>query len=162
MNQQQIGRMLLSHNFALPEGAVRSINREEFAEVFTRFFAQGSAQGESNTYDDVNCASIDNPHWIVELRYPMSEYSPAAVGELVVEALASYRQNQSAKGFYVMTLGGMKTTPPTGALPALQAGEWGVDVVETRSPADFLAEINWDKLAGAKPEEQIFKIERSV
>lgn len=157
MNQQQTGRMLLSHNFALPEGALRSLNREEFAEVFTQFFAQGVS-----AHDDVDCALIDNPHWIVELRYPMSEYSPAAVGELVVEALASYRQNQSAEGFFVMTLGGMKTTPPTGALPALQTGEWGVDVVETRSPAEFLAEINWDKLAGAKPKEQIFKIELAV
>ncbi len=162
MNQPQMGRMLLSHNFALPEGAVRSLNREEFAEVFTQFFAQGSSQEELSAPNNVDCALIDNPHWIVELRYPMSEYSPAAVGELVVEALTSYRQNQSAEGFYVMTLGGMKTTPPTGALPALQTGEWGVDVVETRSPAEFLAEINWDKLAGAKPKEQIFKIERSV
>ncbi len=157
MDQQQTGRMLLSHNFALLGSAVHPLNREEFAEVFMQFFTQGAS-----TYDDVECALIDNPHWIVELRYPMSVYSPQAVGQLVIEAIAHYRKNQAAEGFCVMALGGMKTTPPTGALPALQTDEWGVDVVETRSPAEFLAEINWDKLAGARPEEQIFKIERSV
>ncbi|MEL6775968.1 MAG: DUF2656 family protein [Cyanobacteria bacterium J06597_16] len=147
------GRMLLSHNFALTQGEVHPLNREEFAEVFSKGL---DAQA------GITCLLIDNPHWVVEVSYEASRYTPAEAGQLCIDALAKYRTEHKTAGFYVMALGGKKTTPPTGALPSLQTGEWGVDVVETADPKEFLEEINWDKLAGAKPAEDIFNLQHSI
>lgn len=61
-----------------------------------------------------------------------------------------------------MALGGVKNTPATSPLPALQTGEWGVDMVEAANPQEFLDEINWDKLSSAKPAEDIFRIDCAV
>lgn len=153
MTDRLDGRMLLSHNFTLSEGTVRPLSRREFAEVFS----QGL-----DIQVGIDCRLIDNPHWAVEVHYETGRYTPAEVGQLCADTLAQYRIAQKDEGFYVMTLGGLKTTPPTGAPPALQTGEWGVDVVETRSPKEFLEEINWERLTAAKPTESVFKIEHPV
>ncbi len=145
------GRMLLSHNFSLPEEHAPSLTREEFAQLFS--------QGLS-VQVEIACKLIENPHWVVEVRYQTSRYSPSEVGQLCADALAHYRNSHQVKDFYVLALGGVKTTPATSPSPSLQPGEWGVDVVETHSPEEFLAEINWDKLAGAKPSENVFKIKQ--
>ncbi|MGB7251398.1 MAG: DUF2656 family protein [Phormidesmis sp.] len=147
------GRMLLSHNFALTEDEVHPLNRKEFAAVFS--------QGLSSQAG-ITCALIDNPHWVVETRYETSQYTPQAVGQLCADVLAKYRVEHRKKGFYIMALGGLKTTPPTGGPTSLQTGEWGVDIVETRAPEEFLEEINWDHLAGTKPPESVFRIDREV
>ena len=145
--------MLLSHNFTLIEDETHPLNREEFAEVFI----QGL-----DAQTGVSCSAIENPHWVVEVRYDTDQYAPSEVGQLCVETLAKYRAGHQSEGFYVMALGGLKTTSPTGAPPSLQAGEWGVDIVETRDPNMFLEEINWHKLAGAKPSENVFKVDYSL
>jgi hypothetical protein len=146
-------RMLLSHNFALSKSDVHPLNREQFAAVFS----QGLA-GQTG----IDCSAIDNPHWIVEVRYDASQYSPQAIAQRCANTLATYRKNDKKEDFYIMALGGVKTTPATSAPPSLQTGEWGVDVVETASPEAFLAELNWDKLAGAKPPAEIFRIDQPV
>lgn len=147
------GRMLLSHNFALPENEVHSLNREEFAEIFVKAL---------NDQSGMECGAIETPHWVVEVRYETGRYSPLEVGQRCVEALAKYRSDHKSKGFQIMALGGLKNTPPKGAPPSLQTNEWGVDVVETRDPDRFLEEINWDKLTGAKPPESVFKVDHSL
>ena len=158
--------MLLSHNFALSNagsntrsssaessGEVHPLNQEQFAEIFlTRL----------GGHDGIDCAPIDNPHWVVEVSYDADRYSAKEVGQLCADTLAQYRIERKEENFYVMALGGVKTTPPTGKPPSLQTGEWGVDVVETASPEEFLEEINWDKLAAAKPAEAVFRIDRPV
>ncbi|MEL6261743.1 MAG: DUF2656 family protein, partial [Cyanobacteria bacterium J06626_6] len=58
-------RMLLSHNFALLEDEVHPLNREEFADVFS--------QGFQDT-DSIDCAHIENPHWIVAVSYDPQKY----------------------------------------------------------------------------------------
>ncbi|MEO1622147.1 MAG: DUF2656 family protein [Cyanobacteria bacterium J06632_3] len=153
MTDNSQGRMLLSHNFTLPEEEVHSLNREEFAAVFTK--------GLSET-PDIDCTLIDNPHWVVAVAYDTSKYSPTEVGQHCAQTLANYRKETSQKNFTVMALGGVKNTPATSPLPSLQPGEWGVDVVETVEPQEFLEEINWDKLSGAKPAEEIFRIDCAV
>lgn len=149
--------MLLSHNFALNQtgshGEVHPLNREQFAEVFTE--GLGRQVG-------IDCTPIDNPHWVVEVSYDAGRYSAKEVGQLCADTLAQYRIDHKEESFYVMALGGVKTTPPTGKLPSLQTGEWGVDIVETASPEEFLEEINWDRLAAAKPAEAIFRIDHPV
>lgn len=147
------GRMLLSHNFTLTDGDVHPLSREEFAEVFSKGLAAQAG---------IECVLIDNPHWVVDVSYETGRYVPAEVGQLCADALAKYRQEHQTEGIYVLALGGKKTTPPTGAPPSLQTGEWGVDVVETATPREFLEEINWEKLAGAKPADDIFQIEHFV
>ncbi len=146
-------RMLLSHNFTLTEGETHPLNREEFAEVFVKAL---------DAQPGIDCNAIENPHWVVEVRYATDRYSPLEVGQRCVDTLAEYRTNHDSKGFQVMALGGLKTTPPTGAPPSLQTDEWGVDIVETRDPDMFLKEINWDKLTGAKPPESVFKVDHSL
>ncbi len=147
------GRMLLSHNFALSEDNVHSLNREQFAEVFS----QGL-----DAQVGVDCALIDNPHWVVEVSYDADRYSAKEVGQICADTLAQYRIGHKEENFYVMALGGVKTTPPSGKPPSLQMGEWGVDIVETASPEAFLEEINWDKLSGAKPPEAVFRVDHPV
>ncbi|MGB3768598.1 MAG: DUF2656 family protein [Phormidesmis sp.] len=153
MADQPDSRMLLSHNFALPEGEIHPLNREEFAAVFSKAFADKAG---------IEAAYIENPHWVVEVRYAKVRYTAKSAGELCAQTLAGYRKDSQASGFIVMALGGMKMTPPTGGPPSLQQGEWGVDVVETKKPDEFLEEISWDKLTAAKPVDNVFRIDQSV
>lgn len=153
MADQPDSRMLLSHNFALTESKVHPLNREEFAEVFSKAFEDKAG---------IEATLIENPHWIVEVRYAKVRYTAKSAGELCAETLANYRKASQASGFSVMALGGVKITPPTGDPPSLQQGEWGVDIVETKDPEGFLEEINWNKLAGAKPADSVFRVDRTV
>ncbi|MEL6940209.1 MAG: DUF2656 family protein [Cyanobacteria bacterium J06598_1] len=153
MTDNAKGRMLLSHNFALLEGEVHPLNREEFAEVFIQALSDQAG---------MECALIDNPHWIVEVKYDAEKYAPADVGQQCADTLATYRKSHNKKDFTVMALGGVKNTPATSPSPSLQTGEWGVDVVEALDPKEFLEEINWEMLSGAKPAEDIFRIDVAV
>lgn len=147
------GRMLLSHNFTLTESDVHPLNRPEFADVFSKGL---------EAIEGISCDLIENPHWVVEVNYDANKYTPTEVGEQCAQALVNYRKSHSNSGFTVMALGGIKTTPATSPAPSLQTGEWGVDVVETVSPEEFLEEINWEMLAGAKPPENVFRIDEAV
>jgi hypothetical protein len=148
------GRMLLSHNFDLADGAVPALSREAFVDVF---------QNGLKDKADLQCQPVEHPHWQVEIRFPADQFSPAEVGYLCAEALAQERRSLhlSPTDFpNILILGGLKTTPPTSDAPgALQPGEWGVDVVETRSATAFLQGINWDATIAQKPADSIFKIE---
>ncbi|MBE9063735.1 DUF2656 family protein [cf. Phormidesmis sp. LEGE 11477] len=146
--------MLLSHNFTLIESEVHPLDREQFADVFVKDLEQKP---------DVDCALVDHPHWVVEVNYSADAYSPTEVGQLCIEALATYRTNSSdVKSFTIMALGGVKNTPSTTPAPSLQTGEWGVDLVETTEPEVFLEEINWEALSHAKPDKDVFRIDRPV
>ena len=145
--------MLLSHNFTLPEGEVHPLNREEFAEVFTKGLSETTG---------IEGTMIDNPHWIVEVSYDLQKYTPTEVGQQCADTLAAYRKQENSTGFTVMALGGVKRTPATSPPPSLQTNEWGVDVVEARNPQMFLDEIKWEQLSGAKPAEDIFRIDCSI
>lgn len=153
MTDNSQARMLLSHNFALLEGEVHPLNREEFADVFVKGLQAA---------DGIEGALIDNPHWVVAVTYDSAKYAPNEVGQKCADVLATYRKEHNKKDFTVMALGGVKNTPATSPLPALQAGEWGVDMVEAANPQEFLDEINWDKLSSAKPAEDIFRIDCAV
>ena len=154
---QSQGRMLLSHNFNVAAEEVQPLSRDAFAQVFvTAFKTQGTCR----------CRPLNHPHWMVEILFPMTEWSPQQVGERCAQAMIDYRQPQQSRPTTPMTvlvLGGIKTTPPTSASPeALQPGDWGVDVVETSSAQTFLQTIAWETTIAAKPVENIFKVERSI
>lgn len=146
-------RMLLSHNCTLPEGTVSLLSRDDFANVFIAGLA---------AYPDIQCSAVDNPHWMVEVLFDAQQKSPTDVAKLCAHSLSFRRlaePDKAVDGHTVMLLGGVKTTPVMGTSPtSLQPGEWGVDVVETVAPEQFLAGLNWDTVTASKPPEQIFKV----
>ncbi len=150
-------RMLLSHNCTLSEGQVSTLSRDEFANVF----ALGL-----QPHRDIQCSLIENPHWIVEVLFDAQQKSPTEVAALCAKTLGETRSTEATKKidrYTVMLLGGIKTTPAMGASPtSLQPGEWGVDVVETSAPEQFLAGLNWEVVTANKPLEQIFKVTHIV
>lgn len=154
MLDQSPGRMLLSHNFDVSPDTIPALSREEFAEVF---------QSGLSAYKNLQCRLVNHPHWTVEILFPTNEFSPQQVGELCAQALADKRQSQQLKVDTmpeILVLGGIKTTPPTSDSPdALQPGNWGVDVVETRSGEVFLQAIAWDATIAQKPSDSVFKVE---
>ena len=146
--------MLLSHNFDVSPEVVPPLSREKFAEVFK------SGLGSE---EHLRSRLVDHPHWTVEILFPIPEFSPQQVGELCAQAIAAKRRSQQVEAAAlpeILVLGGIKTTPPTSASPdTLQPGEWGVDVVETRSGEAFLQSIAWDATIAQKPADSIFKVE---
>ncbi len=149
--------MLLSHNCTLPGGQVSTLSREDFADVFIDGLA---------THTDIQCKLIENPHWIVEVLFEAEQKSPTKVASFCAQSLGAKRAaepDKTVNSYTVMLLGGIKTTPALGTSPtSLQPGEWGVDVVETIAPDQFLAGLNWETVTASKPPEQIFKVTHLV
>jgi Protein of unknown function (DUF2656) len=152
MTDSQPLRMLLSHNFDLTDDLVPALSREAFTQLFCDGF---SSQPE------IACRQVDNPHWIVEIICPIDLLSPHQVGEKCAEILSDSRIAKLGQiDFDILILGGIKTTPATSSSPdALQPNQWGVDVVETKSGAQFLRSINWENTIAGKSAESIFKVE---
>jgi Protein of unknown function (DUF2656) len=147
--------MLLSHNFDIQDANVPALSREAFTQVFI--------DGFSN-YPQVQCRQVDNPHWIVEVVCLENFLTPHQLGEKCAEMLTTSRTKSSGSiGFDILILGGIKTTPATSSSPdALQANQWGVDVVETKSGPEFLQSIGWDATIAGKSPDSIFKVASRV
>lgn len=154
MSDNKTGRMLLSHNFDLQDSKFPQLIREEFAQVFIDGF-----QDDKN----ITCSLIDNPHWMVEILFPLDKFTADRIGQFCANILEQKRKSQkpeNSKMPDILILGGKKTTPPLTSSPtSLQTGEWGVDVVETNSANGFLTELNWEERVKDKPIDRIFKIE---
>jgi hypothetical protein len=148
-------RMLLSHNFNVSPEAIPTLSLEEFAAVFSEGLDE---------YPQIKCRQVNHPHWMVEIMFDKDRFSPQQVGELCAKALADKRQQQGINIDYeILILGGVKTTPATSNAPdALQTGNWGVDVVETPSGAEFLQAIAWENTISQHLQENIFKVELKV
>ncbi len=150
-----MGYMLLSHNFNISSNILPELNRKEFNHVFSEGLKKQK---------NINCQQLSHPHWMVKISFPLDEISPVQVGELCVQALVEKRKEQiSVDGLLPQTLflAGKKTTPPLSDNPeGLQTGQWGVDVVETVSAKEFLAQIGWEQVIATKNEKDVFKIER--
>ncbi|NJL63756.1 MAG: DUF2656 domain-containing protein [Methylacidiphilales bacterium] len=144
--------MLLSHNFDIADEVIPPLSREEFAKLFIEGLRE-SAQ----------CRLVNNPHWIVEVLFDTSKFSPTEMGEKYAQALLNIRRSQIKEGLslpHILILGGIKTTPAMSSSPdSLQPGEWGVDVVETIDAQRFLEGIGWETAIATKPSESIFKVE---
>lgn len=149
--------MLLSHNCTLPEGQVSTLSRNDFANIFI--------EGLKN-HTGIQCNLIENPHWMVEILFDAQQNSPTDVAKLCAQSLGNRRLAEPDKqldSYTIMLLGGIKTTPAMGqSTTSLQPGEWGVDVVETTSPKQFLAGLNWETVTASKPPEQIFNVTHVV
>ncbi|KAB8333508.1 DUF2656 domain-containing protein [Scytonema tolypothrichoides VB-61278] len=146
--------MLLSHNFNVSDNSVPELSREQFANVFIEGFSD-----EKN----IKCRLVDNPHWIVEILFPINEVSPQQIGDRCAQILAQKRRSQLSceqRLPDILVLGGMKTSLAVNPAPeSLQPGQWGVDVVETPSIEEFLQAIAWEATIAQKPADSIFKVE---
>lgn len=150
-------RMLLSHNFDLGSGPIPALSREEFTAVFSDGFSDRPA---------LQCQAVNNPHWILELKFDTEAWTPEQLGQACAQLLRQHRQQQLAGHAdatallpMVLILGGIKITPPTSDSPtALQTGEWGVDVVETANGDLFLESIHWHTTISQKDPTTIFKV----
>jgi Protein of unknown function (DUF2656) len=148
--------MLLSHNFDISPDVVPALSRAEFAEVF---------RAGLSAHPTLHCRLIEHPHWTVEILFETSEFPAQRVGELCAQALVDARLPQALSTHKpdILILGGLKTTPPTSDAPdALQPGQWGVDVVETRSSDAFLVGIAWKTTIAGKPTDSIFQVVRKA
>ena len=149
--------MLLSHNYNVTPDIIPPLSREEFADVF---------QVGLSHLPTCQTKQLNHPHWMVEIQFPTTEFSPQQIGELCAQALVNKRQSQGfteAQLPDILLLGGIKTTPPISTSPeTLQPGDWGVDVVETRSSASFLEGIGWESSIAQKPKDSIFRVERAT
>jgi Protein of unknown function (DUF2656) len=152
MNDPQSLRMLLSHNFDLKDDNTPALSREAFTQVFVDGFS---------CHPEIKCRQVDNPHWIVEVVCVAGLLTPQQIGEKCAQILAdSRKQSLGSIDFDTLVLGGIKTTPAISNSPdALQANQWGVDVVETKSGEQFLRSISWDTTIAGKPTDTIFKAE---
>lgn len=155
MTESGTGRMLLSHNFDMPEGVFPTLSREEF----TRVFAEGLSQ-----YPEIKCRQLNHGHWMVEVLFSTDAFSPPQVGEFCAQSLVDKRMSQGKTDDSfpdILILAGLKKTPPLSSdADALQTGEWGVDVVETQSAESFLMAMGWEEKTGGKSIEDVFKVER--
>jgi Protein of unknown function (DUF2656) len=154
MTESGTGRMLLSHNFDLPEGVFPALSREDL----TLVFAEGLSQ-----YPEIKCRQLNHAHWMVEVLFS-NDFAPPQVGELCAQALVNKRMSQGKVDDSfpdVLILAGFKKTPPLSDDPeALQTGEWGVDVVETTSAESFLMAMGWEEKTAEKSIEDVFKVEK--
>lgn len=154
MTESGTGRMLLSHNFDLPEGVFLPLSREDL----TLVFAEGLSQ-----YSGIKCRQLNHAHWMVEVLFS-NDFSPPQVGEFCAQALVDKRMSQGKVDDSfpdVLILAGFKKTPPlSDDSEALQTGEWGVDVVETASAESFLMAMGWEEKTAGKSIEDVFKVER--
>ena len=86
------------------------------------------------------------------------DLAPEELANVVLEAWRNYRQSGGLQSdFTIIALGGRKdgaTTPNS----LLKTGAWGVDVVETDRPSEFLGSINWDGLKSGRPADAILEI----
>ncbi len=143
-------RMLLSHNFDITDAAIPALSRVAFTDIFVQALEDCGA-----------CRLVNNAHWVVEVRFEESQFTPAQMGDRYVQALASARRSTltaSTKFPEILALGGLKSTPPMSDSPdALQMNEWGVDIVETLNADAFLAGLGWAGTISSRAPGTIFK-----
>lgn len=135
---------VLSHNLQVQDSNVPSLTPAELAE------------GLSAACPSIQAASaLNHGHWMIRIEAAVS------VEQLAQELAHGWLEMRSQKGHkadhVVMALGGRKDTEGAPGSP-LEKGFWGVDVVESRSPDEFLQAINWSALKQARPEDAVFEV----
>ncbi|BAQ65922.1 DUF2656 family protein [Geminocystis sp. NIES-3709] len=142
-----LNRFLLSHNYSITEDIAPPLSREKFCQGF-----------KNNLPNNWEVNQIDHPHWICEIK---TKETPEIVSNMLVKVLVNFREIELGEKlpYRVLALGGIKNTPANTSSPnSLDFGDWGVDVVETLSPEEFLKSINWDTLISGRSEHEIFKV----
>ena len=76
----------------------------------------------------------------------------------LLQAWRRFRESNGVQtDFTILALGGRKDGVAM-SNSLLLTGSWGVDVVETDRPSEFLGSINWEGLKSGRPADAIFEI----
>ena len=135
---------VLSHNLQITSDSVPAIDMQDLADALV---ANSSVISAAQV--------LDHPHWALTCE---SSLEPVQLAHELVKAWKMYRQkNGHTSSHTVLALGGRKDSAGAPDSP-LQEGYWGVDVVETQDPKEFLTAINWDALKSTRPQEAVFEI----
>ena len=103
----------------------------------------------------VNVSALQHPHWKVRVD---SDLDPESLAQTLLQAWRRFRESNGVQtDFTILALGGRKDGVAT-SNSLLQTGSWGVDVVETDRPSEFLGSINWEGLKSGRPADAIFEI----
>ena len=137
-------QFVLSHN---PQVASQSLPVMSASELANGLSDQGM-QG-------VNVSALQHPHWKVRVD---SDLDPESLAQTLLQAWRRFRESNGVQtDFTILALGGRKDGVAT-SNSLLQTGSWGVDVVETDRPSEFLGSINWEGLKTGRPADAIFEI----
>ena len=137
-------QFVLSHN---PQVASRSLPVMSASELANGLSDQGM-QG-------VNVSALQHPHWKVRVD---SDLDPESLAQTLLQAWRRFRESNGVQtDFTILALGGRKDGVAM-SNSLLQTGSWGVDVVETDRPSEFLGNINWEGLKSGRPADAIFEI----
>ncbi|HJN35688.1 MAG: DUF2656 family protein [Prochlorococcus sp.] len=135
---------ILSHNLQVQSSQVPTLSAQELA-----------AGLASHCLSLTVSEPLDHPHWMAKVE---SELTPQ---QLAAELVKGWRSLRAELGHdhqhAVMALGGRKDSEGQPGSP-LQKGAWGVDVVETLDPAEFLKAINWAALKADRPVDGVFEL----
>ena len=135
---------VLSHNLQITSESVPAISMQELADSLV-----------ANTQAISTAQVLDHPHWALSCE---SSLEPLQLAQELARSWKLYRQSKGHSSSHtVLALGGRKDSPGAPGSP-LQQGYWGVDVVETQDPKEFLVAINWDALKSSRPQEAVFEI----
>ena len=137
-------QFVLSHN---PQVASQSLPVMSASELANGLSDQGM-QG-------VNVSALQHPHWKVRVD---SDLDPESLAQTLLQAWRRFRESNGVQtDFTILALGGRKDGVAM-SNSLLQTGSWGVDVVETDRPSEFLGSINWEGLKSGRPADAIFEI----
>ena len=134
-------QFVLSHN---PQVASQSLPVMSASELANGLSDQG-----------MNVSALQHPHWKVRVD---SDLDPESLAQTLLRAWRRFRESNGVQtDFTILALGGRKDGVAM-SNSLLQTGSWGVDVVETDRPSEFLGSINWEGLKSGRPADAIFEI----
>jgi len=140
-------RFLLSHNRQIDAPELPPITAQQLAAGLRRHWGDG-----------LEAMPLEHPHWMVALQ---ADQTAEAMAERLLQAWRALRPGNGQGGttlqHQLLALGGRKDQPAAPGA-ALQWGDWGVDVVETRDAEAFLAAIHWDDLKQGRPVDGVFEL----
>ena len=135
---------LLSHNLQVESAQVPALSPQQLAVGLAAHCLSLSLS-----------EPLDHPHWMVKVE---SQLSPHQLAQELAKGWRSMREGMGhAHQHAVMALGGRKDSEAQPGSP-LQKDFWGVDVVETLDPAEFLMAINWAELKANRPVDGVFEL----
>ena len=114
------------------------------------------AAGLNRLCSSVSSAEVlAHPHWRIRL---ISSSTPSIFAQELVKAWLLLRsENAHSVNHAILALGGRKDSPAAIGSP-LNAGDWGVDLVETLDVDSFLKTIQWQALKSTRPADGIFEV----
>ncbi|MCP9917207.1 DUF2656 family protein [Cyanobium sp. ATX 6F1] len=135
---------VLSHNFQLPNEKYNELREGSLVALLSHGLANGIA-----------IEGLVHPHWRAKITAPLE---PIALARLLGQSLRSERVKAGESDAYtVLLLGGRKDQAAQPGSP-LQAGMWGVDMVETTTPQAFLSALSWEAMKASRALDAVFEV----